>query len=155
MDRFLALKHEAEEKLKVADHLLSTTYPVVKEPKLLLSVIENIYRSMDLAMVCLLEYEKNFKRMPDYGNTFEDTVEMFRRKILPKYSIDKEFIEFAIEVKNVMEAHKKAAVAFTKKEKFIISDDNYNIKTLTESDMKKTLSKAKQLVGSVLKITST
>jgi len=58
MDSFQSYKSLAEQKLKVADHLLSTTYSIVKEPKLLVSVIENLYSALEYSISAVLEYEK-------------------------------------------------------------------------------------------------
>ena len=79
MEDFAVLLREAEQKIKIADHLLSTTYPAVKEPKLLFSVIENIFRALDLTIVAVLTYEKHFKSLPEFGQTFEGCIEVFRK----------------------------------------------------------------------------
>lgn len=154
MSEFLALQKESEKKLKIADHLLTVTYPMVKEPKLLISVIENIYQSLDLSITAVLEYEKTNKHISEYGKTFEDSLELFRRKIMPKYSLDKEFLDFIMFVKNLVESHKKTAVAFTKRDKFVITDEKFNLQTLNESETKKILHNAKKyikLLDSIIK----
>lgn len=153
MDDYMTLKKQAEEKLKIADHLLSTTYLVVKEPKLLVSVIENIFRAIDLSIVAVLAYEKHFKNIPNYGQTFEECSEMFRRKIMPKYSLSSEFLEFAQHMKEMVDEYKKTSTAFTKKQTFVIADNDFNVRLLTEPEVKKTLAKAKILITHILAIT--
>lgn len=144
MNDFLALQKESEKKLKIADHLLTVTYPMVKEPKLLISVIENIYQALDLSITAVLEYEKSNRYIADYGKTLEDSLEIFRRKIIPKHDIDKEFLDFVDYIKDILDTHKKTAVAFTKKDKFVITDNEFNLKTLNESETKKILHTAKK-----------
>jgi len=123
----------------------------VKEPKLLVSVIENIFNALDLTMTALLEYEKNFKSIPTYDN-FDSKMDMFRRKIASKYSIGNDVIAFINDLKKTLDEHKKSAVEFTKKETFVISDNNYNLTTLKVEDVKKTLLKAKHYVEELFKI---
>jgi len=151
MESFQILRSQALEKLKVADHLISTTYSLVKEPKLLVSVIENIFQSLDLTMTALLDYEKNFKSIPDYS-TFDSKMEIFRRKIATKYAISNDMIAFIIDLKKTLDEHKKSTVEFTKKETFVISDNNYNLTTLKVEDVKKTLLNAKHYVEELFKI---
>jgi len=151
MESFQTIRFQALEKLKVADHLVSTTYSLVKEPKLLVSVIENIFNSLDLTIDALLAYEKNFKSIPTYTD-FESKIEIFRRKVATKYNISNETIAFITDLKKTLDEHKKSTVEFTKKETFVISDNNYNLTTLKIDDVKKTLTKAKHHVEELFKI---
>jgi hypothetical protein len=59
---------------------------------------------------------------------------------------------FIIELKKTLDEHKKSSVEFTKKETFVISDNNYNLTTLKIDDVKKTLSKAKHYVEELFTI---
>ena len=152
MESFQTLRTNALEKLKIADHLVGTTYSLVKEPKLLVSVLEHIYLAFEYTITALLEYEKNFKTVPDYTRSFESRIEIFRRKIATKYEISDKIIEFIINIKKTLDEHKKASVEFTKKETFVISDNNYNITTLNVDEVKKTLSTAKHYIEDLLKI---
>lgn len=152
MESLKTLRAQALDKLKVADHLISTTYSLVKEPKLLVSVIENIYQAFDITLTALLEYEKNFKPIPSYNKSFDDKVDIFKRKIATKYDINDEIIEFIVQLKKTLDEHKKASVEFTKKETFVISDNNYNMTTLKIEDVKKTFTKAKHYIDELFKI---
>jgi hypothetical protein len=149
---FQTLRFQALEKLKVADHLVGMTYSLVKEPKLLVSVIENISQALELTVTALLEYERELKAIPKYDDTFNGKMEMFRRKIMTKHNISNDVLDFILDVRKTLDDHKKSTVEFTKKDKFVISDNDYNIITLKVDDVKKTLSKAKHYVEELLKI---
>jgi hypothetical protein len=152
---FQTLRIQALEKLKVADHLVGTTYSLVREPKLLVSVIENICQALELTMQALIEYEKNFITIQKYTPDFEGIMELFRRKIVTKYGIHNDVVSFIIDVKKTLDSHKKASVEFTKKETFVMSDNNYNLTTLNVDDVKKTLTKARKHVDELFKIMKT
>ena len=62
MERFQELREDARKRLQVADHLLTITYPLVKDAKLLLTISENLYYCVENAMNALLEHEKLFKK---------------------------------------------------------------------------------------------
>lgn len=138
-------------KLKIADHLLSTTYPIVRDPKLLVSVIENIFNAVENAIEALLAHEKNFKSI-EYSADFSSKIEMFRRKIMPKYSLESGIMQFATDLKSVLDEHKASKVEFTKKEKFVITDNDYNLKTLTYENVRSNYIKAKKYIDSMSKI---
>jgi hypothetical protein len=149
---FHTLRIQALEKLKVADHLVSTTYSLVREPKLLVSVIENICQALELTMQALIEYEKNFISIPKYNPDFENIMELFRRKIVTKYGIHNDIVSFITDMKKTLDDHKKASVEFTKKETFVMSDNDYRLTTLNVDDVKKTLLKARKHVDELFKI---
>jgi len=152
MESFQTLSSEAHEKLKVADHLVSTTYPLVKEPKLLVSVVEDIFAALDLTMDALLEHEKKLSRMPDYGSSFEAKMDMFRRKIATKYGIGNDVMEFIMDLKKTVDGHKKSNVEFLRKDRFVISDSDYNLTAINIDDAKRLLLKGKHHVEGLLKI---
>jgi len=118
----------------------------------LVSVIENIYQALDLTVSALLEYEKIFKSIPSYNQTFEGKMDIFRRKIVAKYEIKSDVTDFILDVKKTLDEHKKSHVEFTKKDAFVISDNDYNLTTLKIEDVKKILIKAKHHVEELLKI---
>lgn len=144
-----SIKSQAENKLKIVDHLLSTTYPVIKDPKLLLSALSSLYQALDLAIDAALVFEKNFK---SFQYTPENKIDIFRRKILPKYDIDKEMLVFYNELREIIEGHKNSDVEFTKKETFVISDNKYNLKKLTYEDAKSKYSQAKIYIEKIFEI---
>ena len=141
----------AEQKIQIADHLLNTTYSVVREPKLLVSVIDNIFQAFELLITATLEHEKKLKNITTYDDRFEVKMDIFKRKIITKYSLDNKVSEHIIELKNLLEFHKKTAVEFTKKEKFVITDNDYNLKTISFEEAKKTLEKSKKYFKEICK----
>lgn len=140
---------QAENKLNIADHLLSTTFAIVKDPKLLVSVIDALYQAMDISIDAILDFEKNFKTLEYLEH---NKIELFRRKIITKYGLDAKIVDFYLELKSTLESHRKSGVEFIKKEKFVISDNDYNLKTLTYDDVKKKHKLAKSYVEQIFNI---
>jgi len=152
MESFQALSIQAVEKLKVADHLAGTTYSLVKEPKLLVSVIENIFSAFELSMNALFDHEKNSMHIPEQNSSFESRMDLFRRKIATKYDIGNDVLDFIIGLKKTLDEHKKSSVEFSKKNTLVISDNDYNLTTLNIDDIKKLLSQAKRHLEKLLNI---
>ena len=142
MDRIRLLREIIDQKTKAADHLLAVTYPVIKEPKLLILVIENVFYALNASIDAILEYENLFKK--EYETKFDEKYTMFKRKIVSKYDIKKETTEFIEKIKKIIDEHKKTAVTFIKKDKLIITDENYNLTKLSPDKCKKILHEAKK-----------
>jgi len=146
METFQSLRASSEQKIKAADHLLGNTYPLVKEPKLLVSVIGHTHDALVLAIDAALAHESLHKQQ---YNSEISGLDVFRRKILPKYSLDNDCISFLSELKSILDEHKNSRMEFSKKQKYIISDNDYNLKTLTFDDTKKKLLLAKKIIQEI------
>jgi hypothetical protein len=146
MEKFQELREEAKKKLKVADHMLTMTYPLVQDNKLLLAVMQNIFLALTYAMGSILHYERTFKTIPPFQDNFSSKFNMFRAKIVDRYKIDKQYVDFIEEVKDVIVQHKESPVEFVRKDRFVICSDDYKMKTISTETMKEYLYKTKSFL---------
>jgi len=154
MEKFQEYREKALKNIKIADHILSVTYPLVQDPKLLLAVIENIYFAFDNAMTSILDYERLFKRIPDVGEKFEIKFDIFRKKVAQNCNINQEHLKTIVELREMIKEHKESPVEFSRKDKFVICSDSYKMRTLSKEEIKKYISKAKLFIEEVNHITS-
>lgn len=154
MEKFAEYKQRAVQNVKVADHMLTMTYPLVKDPKLLLAVLENQFMATTNAMASILYYERLFKRVPPFHDTFESKYNLFKQKIVPAYQVDLKWVRFIAELKELVQDHKESTTEFPRKGKFILADNDYRIRTLGEEDLKYYLQLTKDFVNYVLQLVS-
>jgi len=134
----------ALQKLKAADHMLTMTYPLVEDPKILLAVLENIQASMDNAIHDKLLKARQEKKIPRYSETAQGRYAAFMEHLAKKYS--KNTIRHIKEVYEILQEHKKSPVEFRRKEMFIICDDKYRTKALSEATLREYIETAKELL---------
>jgi len=146
MDRIKEARDKALRNLKIADHLLTQTYPSVNDPKVLLSVLENVFLSLTNAMAAILHYERAYKRIPNFEANFESKFNTLKLKVAHRYNIDKDYLNLISAVKNTLVAHKKSPVEFSRREMFVICSDTYDMKTISPNEMKNYISKTKEFV---------
>ncbi len=144
MGSLISFKAQSDEKLRTAEHLLNTTYVVVKEPKLLMSVVESLYFSFDDAISTIIEFDKQSTQLPSFSQDFNSRFDIFQKFIVPKYSISDDTTNFILEIKNIYDEHQKSQVEFVHKDNFIITDEHYNVTSLSFDNLKKLLSDAKK-----------
>ena len=130
MERYEELRDIARKKIKVADYMLTMTYPMIKDPKLLLAVMENVFLALTNSVGSLLHYERVFKRVPPFQDTFVSKFSTFK-KCSKRYNIDETQIMMINEIKEIILQHKKSSVEFTRNDSFIICSDDYHMKTIT------------------------
>jgi len=70
MEKFQELRELSKKRIRVADHMLTMTYPLVQDSKLLLAVVENIFLALTYIMGSVLHYERTFKRIPLFQDDF-------------------------------------------------------------------------------------
>lgn len=154
MEDFQVLRDKARQKIKVADHMLFMTYPLVKDPKLLLSIIENVFASLDIGMDAVLKHERLFKRIPPYHDTFPSRFELFKKKIIPRYGLSPHYGELVREIQRLLAERKKSPVEFARKDKFVICSPSYNLKTVDVNLVKKYIFETKIFIDKIEKIVS-
>ena len=143
MERYNEEREGALKKIRVADHMLTMTYPIVQDPKILMAVLENIFQSMESSISSILYYERKYKRIPPFQDTFESKFNMFRMRCVERYSIPKEYLTLISEIKEIILKHKESPIEFRRKDKFVICSENYDIKTISIKDIKDFLIKSK------------
>ena len=149
MDDFQTAQEKAKQYLDNADHILSTTYPLVKEPKLLVAVMDNIYLSLLNAVNASLNFERANKRIKPFHDSFENKLDIFEKEILKKYNLNPEYIKLIKNINSLLENHKKSTMEFPRKDVFVICTNDYKIKTLSMQEMKSVVLETKNFLRDI------
>ena len=144
MERFQEARAKALQNLKVADHLLNVTYPLIQDTKLLLAVLDHLFLSLANTMSALLWYKRLLKEVPPFSNNFDGKFNTFTQWA-QQHHIDKEYAKMMMEIKELIMLHRKSKVEFRKKDRFIVCDDNYSVTAVTASKLKWYLKKTNDL----------
>ncbi len=150
MEKFQESRAKAQKSVKIADHMLFVTYPLIKDDKLLMAILENIFLAFTNGMGSVLYYERLFKRVPPFHETFDSKYNLFVEKIMPKYGLHSRFTTIIKRVKEMVVAHKASPMEFSRGGKFVICSEDYRLKTLTPEQLKIYVTDAKEF----LKLTS-
>lgn len=153
MEQYEEAIQKSKKNIAVADHMTFVTYILLKDPKLLVLIMDNVFLALTYSMSALLYYERFYKSIPPFNDTFEPKFMLFKERIR-NYSIGKDYADLIREVKDVVVSHKKSPIEFIRKDRFVICSDNYRMKTISLDDIKKYVTKTKlfiQLVDNILK----
>ncbi|MBD3310051.1 hypothetical protein GF351_02430 [Candidatus Woesearchaeota archaeon] len=153
MEKFQEFREGARKKIKVADHILTQTYPLVKDPKLLIAVIENIFLGMSYAMSSVLYHERLFKKIPPFNDNFSSKLSVFKQKCVERYGIESRYLFLLRDLKNIIVEHRKSPMEFVRNDKFVICSDSYNLRTININDLRSYVSDAKVFIEEMGNIT--
>lgn len=146
MEKFQVAREKAVRHLKIADHMLTQTYPLIKDPKLLIAVLENTFLSLSNAMASILHYERLFKRIPPFQEDFDSMFNTFKARCTRRYDINIEYITLIQNIRDLLKQHKKSPVEFARKDKFVITTESYHLRIISIDKMKEYISKAKLFI---------
>jgi len=151
MEKFQLSREVALKYLKAADHMLTQTYPLVKDPKLLIAVLDNIFIAVENTMSTLLYHDRLFKKIPPFHDSFDSKFYLFKMKCAPQNKLS-EYVKLVQDLKELTDKHKESCVEFSKKDSFVMLDDDYRIKTITSNELFDYLKKAKRFFSEVNEI---
>jgi hypothetical protein len=146
MEKFQESRKKAAQYFQNADHMMYMTYKVVKDPKLLLTIMDSVFLALTNAMNSVLHAEHQFKNIPKVPEGFEAKFMLFRDLSAQKYSIDDTYLKMIRDVKEVILLHKTSPVEFTRKDKYVICSDSYEMQTITVEKIKEYLRLTKDFV---------
>lgn len=145
MEKFFENLISAEKTIRAADHIVYVTFPLIKDKRLLLKVIQETRNAVALCINAILQYEYMFKRI----NLYKDSKSNFRTfvdKCSQRYNISQQEIKIVLELFEIMQKHKESPFEFIKEEKIIILSNGLKPTTLTLEKTKEFLITVKEIL---------
>ncbi len=130
MDNYRKLIESANINLKNADHMVYVTYPIVNDPKLIMTIAEKLYNSVMDTITALLEFDYLYKRISYIPEKEEEKIRLFKEFTIKRYSINRELLILIGELKELLDFRKRAPIEFTRKENFVVCSARYSTKTI-------------------------
>jgi len=122
---------KAKQSLAVGEHVLKITYPLLKESKLLLAVLERIHDSHTALLQAVLTFEREARTIPPFHANFESMWNTVTLRLATKYSPTGSELTLFKTIEQTIKFHKEAAVAFGRKGDLILASDEYVIQKIT------------------------
>ncbi len=143
-EKFILSLEKATRSLKMADHLTYMTFPLLKENRLLLKILDELHNSVINIINAILQYEYTYKRI----HLYKDAKENFKtfKELAERYKINPEQLNKIIEILKLEESHKKSPFEFVRNNKVVIMSDNLKTTTLTSGKIKEYLLEVKDLL---------
>ena len=126
MEKFETFVNEANNNFQTADHLLYVTYSLLKDTKLMFSIVNNLHNATINAIAALIYYEKVYKRVNAFPLDIESRIKMFETELSKNYTINQDVIKTIRELRFIIKQHIESPMEFTRKEKLIICNNDYS-----------------------------
>ena len=154
MHEVLDLLNSANKIFKTSDHLAYVTYPLVKDNKLIIAITENLEEAMKKAIEAVLSYDRYYKRIMSIPQDFQSKLEIFRTSCMPRYNISTNYLNLLKELNEINEARRHSKLEFIRQDKYILTQDNFILRTLTYPKVKEYVNTGKRFfekINSIIK----
>ncbi len=148
MEPYIESINNAIKNIKVADHMLYVTFPVIKDKRLLMKVLDQTYDAVICTINAVLQYDHTFKRIK-IQNDAQANFNIFLEKCARRYNITSEEAQEIVEIISLMSYHKKSSLEFQRKDKVVIMSDKLKTTTIDSEILRKYLTLAKSLITKV------
>ncbi len=147
-EKFLESIESAEKSIQIADHMTYVTYPVVKDSRLLLKVIELISEGVFHTINAILQYDYVYKRIR-LSSDAKENFRLFMERCVSDYKLEDIEKEKIKELFRIAELHKHSAFEFVRGEKIVIMFEGARTEVLNLERIKGFLNLAKVIYKKV------
>ncbi|MBI4983175.1 hypothetical protein HZC32_00835 [Candidatus Woesearchaeota archaeon] len=137
---------KAIQQYEVAFHLLTVTFPLAKDPKLLLGITYNLTSALEYSIEAILAYERKLKLVPEYKDDYASKLETFRFKSAPRNKIPFSYLSMLTTLKHLQRVHKLSPLEFQRGNRLVLCTKNYEMYTLSINQIKEYLRQTKSFV---------
>jgi hypothetical protein len=136
----------ARREIDLADHLVYVTLPLTDDVKFLLAVVEHIFNASNAAVESMLDQLRYYKKLEAFPRSFNMMVDLWSRALQEKYGFERKHADFLRRMSEMKHALATNTMRFKRKDKYILTNDVYNLKVLDIDTVKKYLAIAKDFV---------
>lgn len=138
---------KAIKNLQIADHMAYITYPLLKDKRLILKILDEIYEVIIYTINSILQYDYLWKRIQLYKDA-KSNFQTFSEKCTPRCGISHEQVLEILEILLLVEKHRKSSLEFARKDKVVIMTNSLKTSIIDIERIKKYLLASKKLVQS-------
>jgi len=142
MEKFFENLEKSEKAIQTADHLLSVTYPLVKDKRLLLKILTEIKNGLASCMNAVLQYEYLHGRVR-LSSDSKLNFKKFLEKCCPRYNISETNVKKITKLFEIVKKHKASPFEFVKEDKVVILSENMASEIITLEKVKEFLDSSK------------
>jgi hypothetical protein len=144
MENFLISLESAEKKIKTADHMTYITFPLLKDRRLLIKILDEVNKSFLEIINAIIYYEQFYKRISIHNDPVLN-FRLFRERCAQRFGISQSEVEKIMELFAIIDKHNQSAMEFVRNDKFVIMSNNSQTDILTVEKLKEFLNLSKEM----------
>ncbi len=145
---------QANKLFKTADHLTYMTYPLVKDERLIITIMENLAEAMAIGMNALLERESALGKIKKVPIEFKDRFEIFKNECAKRYNFNLGHLELLKDLNVLQDLRKNSSFEFSRNGYYVLAEKDFRTRKLTYQMIKNDLNLSKgffEKINSIMK----
>lgn len=138
MQKIIDNLKEADKKVQIANHLIYVTFPLIKNKRLLIKIIQDIKTAVLNCVNSILQYEYIKKRIKLTKEPLEN-FKIFSEQCAPRYNISDYETKQILELFEIARKQEQCSMEIMKNEKVILLSKNLTPEFITIETAKKYL----------------
>lgn len=151
MEKFLLNLQKADNSIRVLDHIVYVSFPLIKDKKILLKVLLEVQGIFVRLINSVLHYEYLYERVRLSSNS-KMNFRNFKLKCALRYGLSENDICLIDNLFELVEFHKKSSMDVFKEGKVFIFSDNMNSKSFSLEEIKAFLNLSKRFLVNIKKV---
>ena len=135
----------AKDELKLADHMVYITLPLLGDRMIFLSAVSHLGKSINKLIIAYLEREKKFKRL-EFVPPIDMAVNLFITKYSQRIGVN-DHVSMIKTINSFNNVRARSSIKLKRDDKFIIISPEYNMVTLTEVEVKKYIRQTSKFIS--------
>ena len=147
MEDYKTLIESAYREAKVADYMIYVTSKLVRDKKVLISVLMHLDKSFNNAITAYLTRERMFRRVPPVPSDSQLLVELFFEKCAQNLKVEKELKNVMIKINKAIKAYIGRGMLLERTNKYVFIAPNYELIDLRPNEVKEWIKKNIEFVN--------
>ena len=136
MEEYETLIEKAYKEAKLADYMSYVTSKLIKDKKLLISVLDHINKSFMLSINAYLARERLYRRVPPVPKEPSLLIEMFFEQCSQNLNIEKSLKQVMLKINKAVSAYDERGMLLQRTDKYVFIGSDYELIDLKPDDVK-------------------
>lgn len=141
MEEYKILMENAYKEAKLADYMAYVTSKLVKDKKILISVLDHVNKSFTYSIKAYLMKERMYRRVPPLPSDNKSLIEMFFDESAKGLNVEKSLKFLMLKVNNAIKAYNDRGMLLERTNKYVFVAGNYKLIDFKVKDVKDLLKK--------------
>lgn len=142
---------EARRQHLLGDRLLEQTYPKLRDPHLLVSVLMHLYSCVTCAVLSMARRQR-ITLSPHDLLSVSDLEKSITEHLAPQMPLAQEYAPVLLEVLSLVAAYRKSPVTFSRKDAYVICDEAYTLELLSVRRLRLLVSRLGQFLHQFVRL---
>ncbi len=149
MEDYKLLYEKAEREVKIADHMAYVTSRLIKDKKIIVSVVDHINKALLNSINSYMYREKMYKRLRNIPEDKGLLIRLFFSKYAKDLNLNKSLESMSQKIMRAMDSYNKQGMMLKRTNKFVVISPSYEVIDFDMNEVRKWLDEAKVFVKKI------